>query len=158
MGGISGTQTNSKRIRQSWPFMEDPAAKLQVRLCHGSGSCWTLTIEVQVCARVSPCRIWGGQRGTEAGFCPSSSVFPCQYHSTMALHPHISYGGWITGLLIAAVQRHSVTPSAWIWTTLPIQLHSQQKQRALTAFWNLGLQLNIAFPQITKIINPTPEQ
>jgi hypothetical protein len=38
-------------------------------------------------ARVSPCKIFG-QRGTESGFAPNSSVFPCQYHSTMALYNH----------------------------------------------------------------------
>jgi hypothetical protein len=33
--------------------------------------------------------------------------YPHQYHSTMALHSHISIGGWTTGLLVAAVQRQS---------------------------------------------------
>jgi hypothetical protein len=37
--------------------------------------------------------------------------FPCQYHSTIILHTHISSGGWTTCPLGAAVQRHSLTPS-----------------------------------------------
>jgi hypothetical protein len=43
----------------------------------------------QVRARFSPCGICGGQRGTGIVFSPSSSVLPCQYHSTVVLHTHI---------------------------------------------------------------------
>jgi hypothetical protein len=48
-----------------------------------------LTAKPQVHARVSPCVICGGQSGTGTGFCQSSSGFPCQYNSTMALFTRI---------------------------------------------------------------------
>jgi hypothetical protein len=54
---------------------------------------WPLTLESWVRFRVNPCGICGGQSDTGTGFSPSSSVFPCQYHSTLVLHTHISSGG-----------------------------------------------------------------
>jgi hypothetical protein len=50
----------------------------------------TLTAEARVCARVDPCEICGGQSGTGAGFSPSSLVFPCHYHSTIAPYSSIT--------------------------------------------------------------------
>jgi hypothetical protein len=51
-----------------------------------------LTAESQVRARVNPFGVYGGQSGTGTGFSPSSSVFPCQNHSTVALRTHIIWG------------------------------------------------------------------
>jgi hypothetical protein len=49
-----------------------------------------LTAEARVRSRFSLCGIYGGQSGTGTGFSPSSSVFPCQYHPTVALLIYIS--------------------------------------------------------------------
>jgi hypothetical protein len=50
------------------------------------------TAEVRIRARVNPCGIFGSQSGTGTGFSPSSSAFPCQYHSTVSLETHIIWG------------------------------------------------------------------
>jgi hypothetical protein len=43
-----------------------------------------LTAEARVRSRASLCGICDGQSDTGTGFSPSTSVFPCQFHSTGA--------------------------------------------------------------------------
>jgi hypothetical protein len=52
-----------------------------------------LTAEARVHDRVSLCEICDGQSGNGTGFSPSSSIFRCQYLSTVALHIRVSPGG-----------------------------------------------------------------
>jgi hypothetical protein len=73
-------------------------------------SCCPVTAEAQVYTWVSSCGIFGGQSCTGTGFSPSSLVFLCQYHSTVALYTHISPRGWIVGLLGAVAQRRCLAP------------------------------------------------
>jgi hypothetical protein len=42
---------------------------------------WPPTAEARVRSRVSPCGICGGQSCIGTDFSPSTSVFPCQFHS-----------------------------------------------------------------------------
>ena len=47
-------------------------------------SCRSLTAEARVQSRASLCGICGGQSGAWTGLSPSTSVLPCQFHSTGA--------------------------------------------------------------------------
>jgi hypothetical protein len=43
-----------------------------------------LIAETRVRSRFSPCEVFGGKTGTDTGFAPSASVFPCQCRSINA--------------------------------------------------------------------------
>jgi hypothetical protein len=75
-----------------------------------------LTLEARIRVRIVQCGICGGQSGAATDFSPSSLVFPCHYHSTVAVHNII--WGMNSRPLVAAVQRHSLTPSTGRTTTM----------------------------------------
>jgi hypothetical protein len=66
------------RHRRCWVSNELGRAMAQA-VSHRS-----LTAQARIRSRLSPCGICGGQSGTGTGFSPSTSVFPCQFHSTGA--------------------------------------------------------------------------
>jgi hypothetical protein len=72
-------------------FSKTLAGKMPVGLAMGQAVCrWHLKKEANVAARDNPRGIFGGQSETETSFSPTSSGFPCHYHSIVALHTHIS--------------------------------------------------------------------
>jgi hypothetical protein len=91
------------------------------------------TVETQVRTSISSLGICGEQSSTGTDISPSSSVFLCQYHSTMALHTRVLPGVWTTGPLSAVVQRHSLTPMTW--TTKSSLNHSIYLQNCITPLW-----------------------
>jgi hypothetical protein len=67
--------------------MKDSPSKWHLgRAMAEAASRWPLSAEARVRARASPCGICGEQSDIGTGLCTSSSVFPCQYHFTVALH------------------------------------------------------------------------
>jgi hypothetical protein len=62
-----------------------PRSAIAGRAMAQAVSCRPPTAEARVRSRVSPCGICGGRSSIGTGFSPSTSVFPCQCHSTGAL-------------------------------------------------------------------------
>jgi hypothetical protein len=73
-----GTYTNSR------PFFEVLTTGVLGRAMAQAVSRRPLNSEARVRSRVSPYGICGRQSGTGTDFSPSTSVFPCQFHSTGA--------------------------------------------------------------------------
>jgi hypothetical protein len=84
---LRGRCTHNKQLIRTSPVTEGRGSAMAQVV-----SRWSLTAEARIRARVNPCGICGGQSGTGTGFSPSSSVAPCQYHSTVAVQTHIIWG------------------------------------------------------------------
>jgi hypothetical protein len=75
-----------------------PKSPLRLRFSHElivmvqAISCWPITAEYRLRARVGKCWICDGQSGNGTGFSSISSAVSCQHHSTVTLHIHISPG------------------------------------------------------------------
>ena len=71
-----------------------------------------LTVEARVRSQVGPYEISGGQSGTGAGFFPSNSVFPRQYHSTTYLHLHVAVTSRTNGQSLGTFQSATLFPKS----------------------------------------------
>jgi hypothetical protein len=79
-----------------------------------------LTAESRVHTRFNPCGMCGGQSGTGADFSPTTSVFTCQYHSTVALHTHIIWG--MNNMSVSGSSLETLTPSRLINQSIKTRL------------------------------------
>jgi hypothetical protein len=124
------TGQEARRLLSTGKAMSVPAQAVSHRL---------LSAEAQVHARVNTCEISRGKSGTGTGFISEFFCFSCQYNSTMDLHIHVS-GGWTIGPLVAAVLRHSLTPSTWSTTGEAIGIRSLEVRTwqtlVLSETWN----------------------
>jgi hypothetical protein len=67
---------------------------MENRVMAQADSCRPLTADVWVRSQVSPPEICGAQSGNVTGFSPSTSVFPCQCHSTSGPYSFVTDAVW----------------------------------------------------------------
>jgi hypothetical protein len=99
--------SNTEKLVRTNPFIY--LSIVNCRVPSQVVSHWPVTAETQVCTWVIPCGICGGQSRTGTGFSFNFLVFPCQYHSALALHANISSKD---EQLVAMVKGHHLTLSA----------------------------------------------
>ena len=69
----------------------------------------SLTTEARIRCQFSPSAISGGPSDTRRGFSPSTSVFPCQYHSTIAPYPFIHLPPTLYNVFLPVLQLSPVS-------------------------------------------------
>ena len=82
-----------------------------------------LNAKAGVWSRGSSCGIWGGHNGSGKAFSPSTSVSPCQYHSTSTLYSvsPCQYHSTNTLYSVSPCQYHSTST---LYSVSPCQYHS----------------------------------
>ena len=78
---------------------------------------WPLTEVTQVWSQATPCGICGIESHRGTGFSPTNSVFPCQYHSTIAPYSFIHLPPTLYNVFLPVLQFSPVS-------TIPPLLHT----------------------------------
>ena len=83
-------------------------ARRLLNFCEYLKGCGLALVDTRLRSRARPFGIYGGSSCTGTGFSPSTSVFPCQYHSTIATYlfihlPPILYNDFLPLLQFSPV-------------------------------------------------------
>jgi hypothetical protein len=116
----------------------------------GSGvTCRPDNAEARVRYQVSPCEFCSAQSGTVTDFPPSTSVFPCQYHSTNAPYPFIHLPPTLYNVSLPALQ---FSPVSTIPPTLHTHSFTYHPRYIIFLSQYFGFPLSVSFHQCSTLI------